>query len=71
MTLSNGTEVLEYQHENGSTIAVIVPEDRAMTEAEWQEYVIYLRKLSSEQHRERLANRKIYNRMAFEAKRGF
>jgi len=68
MKLSNGTEVLEYQHENGSTIAVINPDDRAMTETEWQEYVAYLRNLNLQQNRERLANRKIYNRKAFEAK---
>ena len=67
MFLSNGVEVHEYKEDNGSTVAVIVPDDRAMTEAEWREYVGYLKALSLEQHRERIASRKTRNHAAWEA----
>ncbi len=69
MTLSNGTQIDEYAADNGSTVAVVVGEDRCMTDAEWNEYVDYVRALRVEQNRARLAARKIANREAWERDR--
>lgn len=58
MFLSNGTEIKEYRMTNGATDAVVVSEDRrGMTDAEWDEYCAYLKGLSLEESRARLANR--------------
>jgi hypothetical protein len=55
--LSNGTLVAGREMANGATEAVIIPEDREMTESEWQEFCLYLRSLTSDQLKMRMACR--------------
>jgi len=57
ITLSNGTQITEHKMDNGATEAVVVPDGRLMTDPEWEEYVTYIRALSNEGNRARLANR--------------
>jgi hypothetical protein len=59
ITLSNGTQIEERAMGNGATEAVILPDERGATEAEWQEYALYVRNLNLEQSRARLASRKV------------
>jgi hypothetical protein len=55
--LSNGTQIAEYKMDNGATDAVVLPDGRATTEEEWQEYAAYVKNLSLTHSRERLAKR--------------
>jgi hypothetical protein len=55
VTLSNGTQVEEYKIDATTTEARIVPDGRLMTEAEWLEYVTYVRSLNANQRKQRRA----------------
>ncbi len=57
MILTTGRKIVEFAQSNGSTYAEIEG-GHEMTEAEWDEYCAYIRTLTLEQSRKRLANRK-------------
>lgn len=59
VTLSSGTQVMEYEMSNGATDAVSLPDNGCtMTDADWKEYTDYVFSLSLQEARQRLANRR-------------
>ena len=67
VTLSNGTQVEGIKQADGSTLLVILPEDRPMTESEWNEYCELARKQNAEHLAKMKAERVAKNRASFEA----
>lgn len=55
--LSNGTQIAEVRMANDATDAIVLPNRRATTPAEWAEYSAYVASLTLDQARTRLANR--------------
>lgn len=59
VTLSSGTQVMEYAMKNGATDAVSLPDNGcSMAEADWKEYEAYVSSLSLSEARQRRANRR-------------